>query len=494
MKIWSEIKEYKGRNRIHIDGSPYLTLGIQYDYLNCTKIEDFDYLFQHTVSMGCNTLFFPLRWLVLEPEEGKYNWEVLDHAIERCREFGLRMSLLWFGTNQGGSSRPAPEWVTGDRKRFPRIIDERGRERDGLCPNNRNTLEAERKTFNKLLSHLAEVDGSELTVIMMQIENEVCLYMSHERPEDGLQPLMDFWSPRCYCSLCNESYEKEGESEFEFGVRSLINYLNSLLRDQKSIFPVLTYVNFPINPLRPGEDVEMYLEECHGVDFIAPDYYGFTPGDLAFAMQHFTRGRNIPFIAEHSTESVGDADLNLYLAVCEHGTQGFSPWAMDHTFGWRAWRDGVKEKPFVDRNGDWSDAAISYGRALSAMNHASRQIAALAGTEDMIHYISYGTPRKIEERRWGMRWRLITGKDGKCIILRTGEYDYTVLGVDTLVTVCPVVSGKSLLVEEGRWHKGEWMCKSRILPAGETEGETRNAVDTLEMDLGYGTAFRIRLE
>ena len=154
----------------------------------------------------------------------------------------------------------------------------------------------------------------------------------------------------------------------------------------------------------------------------------------------------------------------------------------------------MKENPFVDRNGDWSDAAIYYGRALSAMNHASRQIAALAGTEDMMHYISYGTPRKVEERRWGMRWRMITGKDGKCIILRTGEYDYTVLGVDTLVTVCPVVSGKSLLVEEGRWHEGQWMSKNRILPGGETVGEAGNAADTVDVDLGNGTAFRIRLE
>ena len=39
MKNWSEIKEYNGRNRIHIDGKPYLTLGIQYDYLNCTKLK-----------------------------------------------------------------------------------------------------------------------------------------------------------------------------------------------------------------------------------------------------------------------------------------------------------------------------------------------------------------------------------------------------------------------------------------------------------------------
>ena len=101
---------------------------------------------------------------------------------------------------------------------------------------------------------------------MMQIENEVCLYMSHEQSEISYarqQPAMDFWTPRCYCDVCNALYQKEGGSEFEFGVRSLIKYLNSLLEGQKKIFPVLTYVNFPINPLRPGEDVEMYLEECH---------------------------------------------------------------------------------------------------------------------------------------------------------------------------------------------------------------------------------------
>jgi|GEM_PF-3276300 len=493
MELWSEIKEYRGRRRIHVDGSPYLTLGIQYDFLNCTKIEDFDYLFEHTVSLGCNTLFFPVRWRVMEPEEGKFNWEVLDHAIARCREFGLRMSLLWFGTNQGGSSRPAPAWVTGDKERFPRIIDGGGRERDGLCPNHGNTLETERQSFNKLLEHLAEVDGKEHTVIMMQIENEVCLYMNHEPSKGRQQALMDLWFPRCYCSLCNELYEKEGGSEFEFGVRSITRYLSSLLKDQKRIFPVLTYVNFPINPLRPGEDVEMYLNECPSIDFVAPDYYGFIPGDLAFAIQHFRIGRNIPFIAEHSTESVGDAALNLYLSVCEHGVQGFSPWAIDHTFGWRAWRDGVQEKPFVSRSGEWSDAAISYGRAQTAMNCASRQIAALAGTEDMMHYISYGTPRKVEERRWGVRWRLITGKEGKCIVLRTGENDFTILGVDTIATFCPIRSGKRLLIEEGRWNDGIWVGKREIPPLHMPDGADEKRTDCGELDLGNGTAYRIRL-
>ncbi len=61
MEVWSEIKEYRGRNRIHIDKRPYLTLGIQIDYLNCTKIEDFDYLFNHIVAMGCNTPILPFK-------------------------------------------------------------------------------------------------------------------------------------------------------------------------------------------------------------------------------------------------------------------------------------------------------------------------------------------------------------------------------------------------------------------------------------------------
>ncbi|HHY81973.1 MAG TPA: hypothetical protein GX505_04750 [Clostridiales bacterium] len=289
-------------------------------------------------------------------------------------------------------------------------------------------------------------------------------------------------------------YEEEGGSEFEFGVRSLTRYLNELLKDQKRIFPVLTYVNFPINPLRPGENVEMYVNECHSVDFIAPDYYGFTPGDLAFAIQHFKIGRNIPFIAEHSTESVGEAATNLYLAVCEHGVQGFSPWAIDHAFGWRAWRDGVQEKPFVSRNGEWSDAAVSYGRAQTAMNCASRQIAALAGTEDMMHYISYGTPRKIEERRWGIRWRFIAGKDGKCIALRTGENDFTLLGVDTIAAICPINPEKRLLIEEGRWNDEVWVSKRKISPISVSEGADEKGTDYGELDLDNGTAFRIILK
>ena len=81
MEIWSEIREHKGRRKLFVDEEPFLVLGIQYDFFNCTRVEDFDYLFEHTVKMGCNAVFFPVRWFVVEPDEGVFIWEVLDHAI-----------------------------------------------------------------------------------------------------------------------------------------------------------------------------------------------------------------------------------------------------------------------------------------------------------------------------------------------------------------------------------------------------------------------------
>ncbi len=411
MKIWSEIKMHKGIRKLHIDGNPFIVLGIQYDFRNCIKIKDFDYLFKHTAKMGCNTVFFPVQWFVAEPEEGKFDWDVLDHALRRCRENKLRLSILWFGSNQGGSYRPAPDWVKNDKTRFSGIIDADGQELHGLCPNNKNLPDSEKRAFDEMLKHLAKVDSKDHTTILMQIENEICIKMAHKQIKGRLTNFAEECQSICYCEHCNELYEKQSINEWKFGVMSLINYLNKLLADRKKVFPVPAYVNYPMNPLRPGEDVDLYLKECRMIDFVAPDYYGFSSEDLAFTMRYFSRGKNLPFIAEHSTESMGEADRNLYLAVCEHNVQGFDPWAIDCSFGWRAWRDNVSEKPFVNRKGKWTDMAIAFGRAQNAMRCGVRQIAEAQGTEDMMFYVSSGIPRKTEEKRWESHWTINSGKD-----------------------------------------------------------------------------------
>lgn len=480
-KRWSEIKEHNGIRKLYVDGKPWLALGIQYDFRNCTKVKDFDYLFKHTVKMGCNTVFFPLRWFVAEPREGVYDWTVLEHALKRCREHGLRMSLLWFGTNQGGGIGPAPQWVKGDKARFPRMIDNNGVEMAALCPNSAETVQAEKRAFAALLKRLWTLDSGPGTVIMLQIENEICIKMDQGGGAGGGG--LDYWMPRCYCPRCNALYKKSKLNEWEFGVGSLTGYLKKLLRGQKRLFPVPVYVNYPINPLRPGEDVARYLDEVRELDFVAPDYYGFSPGDLAFCMQYFKRGRNMLLIAEHSTESLGEADQNLYLSVFEHGAQGFDPWAIDCAFGWRAWRDKIKEPPFVSRNGKWTKMARAFGDVQRPMRDAMRQVAKAVGSDDIMHYVSYHQPRKIEEKRWGLHWCFANGKEALWFAVRTGKGDVSVGGTDSVVVMSTLKKGGKVVAEEGRWEDDRW-CGKRKLKA------KRGVV---KADLGKGTVVRIKL-
>jgi len=495
MKRWAEIKTHNGMRKLFVDGAPFLAIGIQYWFDRCNRIRDFDYLFPHTVSMGLNTVFFPIRWAAMEAREGKFDFGPLDHALRRCRQHGLRMSLLWFGSNQGSFVRCAPEWVRSDKARFPRIVDGDGKERETLCPSNPRLLAAEKRAFVALLRHLATADGKRHTTIMMQIENEPCLAMRETRK--GAFEEMDEWIKRCHCPACDAVHARAGTDDWESGVRALGGYINALLADQKRLFPVPAYTNWPLSlpfATRPGNDPALYRRVAPRLDFVAPDFYGMTPGDLAWTMRNFRLAGHLPFMAEAPTEVVGETDKVLYLCVFDHGAQGYDPWAIDHSFGWRACRDQAFEKPPVDRRGHWSDVAVMYGRAARSLTAATRQIARATGSRELRYYVSHNQPQRLEDRLWGLFWRWENGRDGKWAIVRTGPDDLTITGLDSVVSVYPVDSRRKVTVEAGRWREDRWV-RTGTVPVRTLDHRRRlDAWPVHGFDLADGRAFRLRLE
>jgi hypothetical protein len=485
MQTWVDIREHRSRRRLFVDGRPFVALGIQIDFLNCLKPEGFTYLFEHIVRMGVNTVFFPVQWFVIEPEQGKFNFEVVDCMLAAAARHDLRISFLWFGTNQGGGFRPAPEWVKNNPAVYTRIRDEQGAEQRKLCPSCPATLSAEKAALDCFLTHLAEQDSGRRG-ILLQVQNEPCLEMNSAKGKPGT--LMDPWGFRCHCDACNAAFAASGDSEWDFSARSLIGYFRGLLADLKRIHPLVTYVNFLINPQRCGEDLDLYLAECPELDVVGCDYYGFGANDLGFTMRFFERGRNVNFIAEHSTESSGEAAANVWRAVCEHGAVAFDPWAIDHTFGWRHWRDRVHERAFVGRDGSWTDAAIDYGRSLRALGAALPQIAGANRTEDMLFYVAdHALPRNLEERRWGMVWRMLAGPAGRWAIIRTAPGDFTVVAVQTQAILEPVDAGQSWQVEAGRWNGDVW-AKTGEAPVVAQVGAAR------KLELDEPCCLRIRVE
>jgi beta-galactosidase GanA len=73
------------------------------------------------VAGNLNSVLAAVSWAQTEPEEGKFDFAVVDGLIERARANNLRLIFLWFGSWKNGFSSYAPIWVKRDFTRFPRI-------------------------------------------------------------------------------------------------------------------------------------------------------------------------------------------------------------------------------------------------------------------------------------------------------------------------------------------------------------------------------------
>ena len=55
------------------------------------------------VATNVNTLLGSVSWEMIEPEEGKFDFEELDKVILGAREHNLHLILLWFGSFKNGN-------------------------------------------------------------------------------------------------------------------------------------------------------------------------------------------------------------------------------------------------------------------------------------------------------------------------------------------------------------------------------------------------------
>jgi hypothetical protein len=61
---------------------------------------------------GAGTVYFRLAWPYLEPEEGKFNWSIVDTPAQRWIAKGKRVAFRFTCSDTGASQRYAtPEWV-----------------------------------------------------------------------------------------------------------------------------------------------------------------------------------------------------------------------------------------------------------------------------------------------------------------------------------------------------------------------------------------------
>lgn len=138
-------------------------------------------------ALGMNTLLMPVAWEMIEPTEGEFHFAIVESMLNRAREAGGKLVLLWFGAWKNAECMYAPPWVKTDPARFHRAEVVQG-ERKSMIGKGQmkrpyttlsafcgETLRADAKAFAALMRYLEQHDGEENTVLAVQVENETGL-------------------------------------------------------------------------------------------------------------------------------------------------------------------------------------------------------------------------------------------------------------------------------------------------------------------------------
>jgi beta-galactosidase GanA len=155
-----------------VDGRPFFPLAGQVHNSSGYSLADLATAWQALELLGANTAEIPVYWEQIEPEEGRFELEIVDRLIDEARARGYRLVLLWFATWKNGMMKYAPAWVKADTARFRRVIGPAGTPLAVLSSHCRATLEADKRAFTALMLRIRERDAQQRAVIAVQVENE----------------------------------------------------------------------------------------------------------------------------------------------------------------------------------------------------------------------------------------------------------------------------------------------------------------------------------
>ncbi|GGA90610.1 GH35 family beta-galactosidase [Puia dinghuensis] len=350
-----------GVAQLTIDQQPFLILGGE---LGNSSASNMDYLrpyLPHIREMNLNTVIAPVYWELLEPEENRFDFTLVDSLIESARRYDLKLVLLWFGTWKNSMSCYVPIWMKTDSKRFPRTFDSSGRSQEILSVFGSETLEADKKAFVTLLRHIRENDASKKTVIMVQVENEIGMLSTAREVSDKANALYKARIPEELAHYLQQNDQRlvpelrkrweengrrvDGAWEDVFG-RGLATdeifqawyygkYVNAVALAGKKEYNLPMYVNaaLPRPGVLPGRYpsagplphlLNIWQAAAPAIDILSPDFYN---PDTRYWCDLYLRNENPLFIPEMRFDKTVAA--KVFFVVGHYNALGFSPFSIE---------------------------------------------------------------------------------------------------------------------------------------------------------------------
>jgi len=172
------LEKRDGMTKLIVDGRPFICVAGELANSSSSDVETMKLAWPRLAEMNLNTILSVVSWDLIEPEEGKYDFSMVDYQIEAARANKLRLIFLWMGSWKNGMSHYPPRWVKANQDRFPRAMDAEGRSLEVLSTLGQSSREADARAFAAVMKHIRKIDSRDHTVIAIQVENEVGLLSS----------------------------------------------------------------------------------------------------------------------------------------------------------------------------------------------------------------------------------------------------------------------------------------------------------------------------
>ncbi|MFN7956244.1 MAG: thrombospondin type 3 repeat-containing protein [bacterium] len=489
----------------------------------------------------------------------------LDALVARARLRGLKVNLVWQGSNITGRSNRAPadmyppppassapsgtfhalgDFVppasfdyVNDPQAFAGFVlltntqgaiasdaDEPPANFGVYCPNWPNELAREKRALADLAAWIRDQNSQGDVIVSLQLQNEVRVQVQHE----GIVAL-----DRCHCALSDYLFAHRDQVPAGFGADaptfqqfldrypelpqkvtieeafnqwSFTLHFRELIRAVRAVTPELPivvnsfgedFLDTPEteNPGSPIHHVQGYLDV--GTSIVGPDMFGF---QWEVFQSPFAIPGNLPWVPEFGVQSrpyfqvfgmlgsnvAGDGlatDTGPAYLGAGYGAYALFGDVQSLFFGLVS--DGVQRgiipaQPFGTYFKDVFGVPYSGGfytrNSFHALRSAGPWLARWEGTPRLISFWDRVVLAENEDNFSGGTWNMAgvnvkltdhgtSTTPARGSVIRTGDLDFTVLGVSFAAEIeAPVPPGEIYTVERGYWRGSEWVRTADPLP------------------------------
>ncbi|MBN2313344.1 MAG: DUF5597 domain-containing protein [Sedimentisphaerales bacterium] len=470
-----------------VDDVPFLIFGGELGNSSASNLDYMKAQWPKLVTLNLNTVLAPVYWDLIEPQEGNFDFTLVDGLIREARRHNLRLVLLWFASFKNSMSCYAPIWVKANQPRFPRAQNKEGRGKEIVSVFSEENCAADARAFTALMKHLRQVDGETHTVIMVQVENEMGMIPEARDYCDAAndlfskpvpKELMDYLVqnknaliPEFRKTWAEAGFKTSGTWEEVFGeglgtdeifmAWHYARYTNRVVEAGKAEYPLPMFVNAAL--IRPGHQPGQYpsagplphlmdIWRASGpqIDFFCPDIHF---PNFAEWCENYHRSGNPLFIPEARREP--QAAAKVFYAMGQHDAIGFCPFSIEST-----------SNPENDPLGRAYDILSQLAPIILKHQGKGTMAGALLDKDHPTQQIKLGDYALKVSHDYTWSWSSGWGESGQWpraggLFISTGPDEYIIAGTGIIVTFAPNSPGDPIAgiasIQEGRYVEGRWV-------------------------------------